>query len=400
MSRRAERRACLRAAHSTGCPNRNLSALESAGLGAGCRCKPRYFTFHRGADGRPVKGPRVLNRQAAERALRKLQTELDEGTLRPRSTMTFSEWADEWTRGLRAANAKENTLRTYKTTLEYAKRTFGDVRVSDVTQSDVRRMLDVVQADNASRQHSLSPATLASHLRQLKACFGAAISEGHAHANPTNLHKTFRPKVDESEAVYFASEELPRLWTALANKPVYLFMAKLAVATGARQGELRALRWTDIGFLEREMRLRRGYSKADGETTTKGRRSRTVDLTPQALTVLEQWHTFNQADPGSEQLVFQAPSGGYVDDSRIRQNLYTAMTKAGIPRAGEHGRKRDFHSFRHTFARIALENAAEITWVQRQLGHSSITLTVDLYGRWERKAEKLQAERLAGAFPL
>jgi Phage integrase family len=67
---------------------------------------------------------------------------------------------------------------------------------------------------------------------------------------------------------------------------------------------------------------------------------------------------------------------------------------------GEHGRKRDFHSTRHSFARIALQNGARIDWVQRQLGHSSITLTVDRYGRWVRKAEKAEAEKLEGAFPV
>jgi hypothetical protein len=38
--------------------------------------------------------------------------------------------------------------------------------------------------------------------------------------------------------------------------------------------------------------------------------------------------------------------------------------------------------------------------LQRQLGHSSITLTVDRYGRWERNAEKAEAEKLEGAFPV
>jgi DNA-binding MarR family transcriptional regulator len=61
---------------------------------------------------------------------------------------------------------------------------------------------------------------------------------------------------------------------------------------------------------------------------------------------------------------------------------------------------REYWASRHTFARIALQNGARIDWVQRQLGHSSITLTVDRYGRWERKAEKAEAEKLEGAFPV
>jgi integrase len=80
--------------------------------------------------------------------------------------------------------------------------------------------------------------------------------------------------------------------------------------------------------------------------------------------------------------------------------LYRALKRAGIPRVGNRGRAQDFHSFRYTFATIALEGGTEITWVQKQLGHSAITLTVDTYGPWARAAEKSQAERLADAFAL
>jgi hypothetical protein len=53
---------------------------------------------------------------------------------------------------------------------------------------------------------------------------------------------------------------------------------------------------------------------------------------------------------------------------------------------------------RHSFAKIALEQAAEMTWEQRQLGHSSITVTIDRYGNWERRAEKVQ--RLGSRAPF
>jgi integrase len=92
--------------------------------------------------------------------------------------------------------------------------------------------------------------------------------------------------------------------------------------------------------------------------------------------------------------------GGYIEPRYLtRHVLSPALERAGIPRVGERGRRRDFHSFGHTFARIALEHGAQPTWVQQQLGHSSITLTVDVYGAWARAAQKAQAERLEEAFP-
>jgi integrase len=36
--------------------------------------------------------------------------------------------------------------------------------------------------------------------------------------------------------------------------------------------------------------------------------------------------------------------------------------------------------------------------VKEQLGHSSITVTVDKYGRWETDARRKEAERLREAF--
>src|SRR5205814_7817448 len=124
---------------------------------------------------------------------------------------------------------------------------------------------------------------------------------------------------------------------------------------------------------------------------------RTVDLTPQAAALFESW----LVEAGDKRLVFEREDGSYLEPRYLtRAVIYPALERAGIPRVGERGRKRDFHSFRHSFARIALEHGAEITWVQRQLGHSSVTLTVDVYGSWARSAEKAQAERLEAAFPV
>ena len=62
--------------------------------------------------------------------------------------------------------------------------------------------------------------------------------------------------------------------------------------------------------------------------------------------------------------------------------------------------KRTFHSFRHTFAKRALESGAQITWLSRHLGHSSLKVTTDIYGHWERAERKLQAAKMEGAFPV
>jgi integrase len=104
------------------------------------------------------------------------------------------------------------------------------------------------------------------------------------------------------------------------------------------------------------------------------------------------------------------PDTGYPDepdtrdeaDERIDRKtiLYPAMKTAGIPRIGPTGTMRTFHSFRHTFAKVALENGRPLAWVSRHLGHSGIAITDRVYGHFERAAQKREIEALAGAFSV
>jgi integrase len=250
-----------------------------------------------------------------------------------------------------------------------------------VTTSDVRAFLDHIERVNRSRQRprEVSPTTLAKHLRHLGACLQAAKAERLIAENPVRLlAPSARPKSQKKRPSYFTNAELRRLWPELADRPTISFLCRVAVATGMRLGELAALRWDDVNLLDEEIVVSQTYAPGFGESSTKSGEPRTVDLTPQAKQLLEEWYPLTQG----EGLVFQRDEGGYVNGRPVLKALYAAMARADIPRVGERGGKRTFHSFRNTFARIALEGDAQLTWVQAQLGHSSITLTRDVYGAW------------------
>jgi integrase len=215
--------------------------------------------------------------------------------------------------------------------------------------------------------------------------------------NPVRLlASSARPKGQKKRPSYFTNDELGRLWPELAERPVISYLCRVAVATGMRFGELAALRWDDVNLLGEELIVSRAYTPGLGEKKTKNGEPRTVDLIPQAKRLLEEWYPRTKG----EGLVFEREIGGYLEGGQVLDVLYAAMVGAPIARIGERGGKRTFHSFRNTFARIALESGAQLTWVQAQLGHSSITLTRDVYGAWSRRAEKLEAQRLDGAFTV
>lgn len=357
--------------------------------------------------GKLVREPVGHNRKLAERRLRATQVQVDEDRYEPPSNATVNEVADEWLASLRR---RSTTQQQYATTLAYARAVFGTKKIRKVSTMDVLAFLRYVEEENAKRRGRrrrsedrgttvVSEATLAKHLRQLSVFLEAARRRGLIAENPVRrLDASAKPRPRRKRPSYFTDGEVARLWPELAEPPAYIYAMKLAATTGMRFGEIAGLRLTDVSLSAREIQLERQFTGGEEVDTPKDREPRTIDLVPAAVEVLEEW--LRLRGPLEEGLLFERETGGHLANDEARDLLYAAMKRAGIERLGERGGKRDVHSFRHTFARIALEHGAELTWVQKQLGHSSITLTRDTYGHWSRKAEKVAAERLAGAFAV
>lgn len=96
-----------------------------------------------------------------------------------------------------------------------------------------------------------------------------------------------------------------------------------------------------------------------------------IDISNELAKVLKEWRI---ACPHSElNLVFPNSNGNYQSaDNLAKRRFLPALNRAGID-------KIRFHDLRHTYASLLLANGAPMKYVQHQLGHSSITMTMDLY---------------------
>ncbi|MGH3041990.1 MAG: tyrosine-type recombinase/integrase [Gaiellaceae bacterium] len=381
--------ASLQARHTRACAlGKPWTPYTDATEGCTCAGGPTYYVVVR--EGRKLHRERIgKNRRQAERALTRIQASVDEGAYQPQATIRFTDWGERW---LRSLERKENTVRSYVSTIALASEDFGDKVVRRLTTADIA-------AFNLSlRERSVSASTRAKHLRVLGACLNSAVQHGYAGTNPVRaLPKAERPRPMRKEAAYFENEELPRLFAAI-EPGLFRTLFLVALKTGMRQGELVALSWGDLDLSAAVGRVRRTYT-AGFLSAPKNHERRDVDLTADVVELLGEWWG-ECGRPGDDVLVFPGDGRhGYIIHSTIRRReLYPAMTRAGISRAGPTGELRTFHSFRHTFAKRALESGTQITWLSRHLGHSSLSVTTDVYGHWERAERKRQAELLLGAF--
>jgi len=183
----------------------------------------------------------------------------------------------------------------------------------------------------------------------------------------------------------------------IANElyPEYYPFFFTAARTGMRLGELLALRWGDISFNHKviihgggteerpyiyvERTYRRGII-----TPPKNGKPRKVDMSSQLREVLLR-HRSNEKRKGlalglggERELEFNR-DGQIIEQNYIRRVFKRILEKAGL-------REVKFHALRHSYASLLLSKGVSPVYAKEQLGHYSIQMTVDIYGRWIQTA--------------
>ncbi len=187
---------------------------------------------------------------------------------------------------------------------------------------------------------------------------------------------------------------------ALDVCPEYYPLFLTALRAGLRRGELVALQFGDIQFgkdeddANRFILVRHNYVRRE-HTTTKNKKQRRVDLSRELRRVLidvRDARLLNAYLQGkndiSGELVFPSPDGTILDpDNLYHRYFLPVLAKAGI-------RKVRLHDLRHTFGSLLIQAGASIVYVKEQMGHSSIQVTVDIYGHLIPGANVSYVDRL------
>ena len=159
-----------------------------------------------------------------------------------------------------------------------------------------------------------------------------------------------------------------------------------AVMTGLRKGELVALRWRDVDWQARRIRVRRSYTYGEFGTPKSKRSSRSVPMTAELASELRRvWNQTIWRD--EDDLVFAHPEhGGVLPKANISRRLSAALRAAGIE---DHR----FHDLRHTFGTRMAAAGVPLRTLQEWMGHRDITTTQRYadYAPSEHEGEMVEA---------
>lgn len=160
-------------------------------------------------------------------------------------------------------------------------------------------------------------------------------------------------------------------------QPLFLLLAR----TGMRIGEAAALDIADVDFERSIIRVNKNFDfrhkVIDTPKTGKGREvdmSAQLTATLRAMIARRREHAFEKGTPPSA-VLFPSSTGTRLMMRNITRAYQSMLEKTELPRHFTP------HCLRHTFASLLLQRGESIAYVQRMLGHRSIRLTVDLYGK-------------------
>lgn len=351
------------------------------------------FIHHR----RQRKSKRIGDKATAERVAKAIRERLARADLylgAKQVAETLQAYAATWLTSAEAT-LKASTVRFYRDNLvNHIYPAVGTVRLTQFARPDVKRLLEALAGKG------LGSKTSTGILRTLSTVLSEAVEDGRLPANPALRPGRLRRRLSDPNALkattidpYTREEVTALLDAAAAHFPEWYAFLLMALRTGLRLGELRALQWGSIDWRERFIRVERNFVEGK-ETTPKSGFVRNVDMSLQLRAALRLRRRQQRADWMARglslpKLVFPSSDRTPLDDSNVRKVVRRIVTTAEIRQ-----RRSIIHVMRHTFGSLLLQQGESLVYVKEQMGHASIQVTVDIYGHLLQGGNRGAVDRL------
>ena len=370
--------------------------------------KPGVWTLRvfigRDAGGRPVQVSRTCRgfKREAETALAKYVAELSESKPALEGVgATVGQLLDEWVQVGKQRGWTPYTEHRYRSYVEGRIRpALGSVKLTKFGPEHCDRFYAALLAEE------LSPTTVRHVHAILASACELAVDWGWLARNPAKrAHppsraraETRAPTVDEITRIVNAAQQLD---------PVKAVLLVVAAMTGARRGELCALKWSDVDWERRTLTIARSLSITPDVTvegTTKTKKSRTISLGAMGMETLRT-HRERCSDV-ARSVGIELPDEAYIFSTSLAGSVPVkpdSLTQFHVRLMKKLGMDYRFHELRHFMATSMAASGVGIRTIAGRLGHADPALTLRTYAHWletaDRDAADVVENVLGGALP-
>ena len=302
--------------------------------------------------------------------------EQQQGTLATGPQQTVKQYLEHWLEEVHKPTLRLSTyLKYHQMLVRYVLPILGQYQLQKLNAQQVQAFY------GRKLKEGLAPGTVRFIHAMLHKAFDQAVRWKLVSRNVCN--EVSPPRIIKREIKPLTKEQALKLLETARGSRLEALLT-IALVTGMRRGELRSLRWHDINLDDKSLQVRRtvecltGYGYIENEPkSSRGRRK--ITLPDFAIEVLKQ-HRIKQIEARlkageawvDHNLVFCKADGNFLPASTLQYQFEALLKDAGI----EHIR---FHDLRHSAATILLTLGVHPKIVQELLGHSQISMTMDIY---------------------
>jgi integrase len=335
---------------------------------------------------------RTFDTQAdAEHWRAEIKTRKRRGEVVEPSLMSLRDYHTEWME-LKGATLRPSTTSSYAAAYRLLDPHIGDVALAHLLPSRISRAYAAISATYA-------PSTVRLSHRVLRRMLNAAMRDRLIPGNPA---ADVSPPGHEPPARSSWSIDTARRFLAVeGDNERYGDVWHLILETWLRNGEVRALRWVDVDLDQRELTIRRTAAKAGPGKKDIASVPKTLSSyrsIPFSAALAERLKTRRRSQQltairfgegwSDDRLVFPALNWSMMHNTTLGTALHKACQRVGIDPI-------TVHDLRHTGGSIAFAAGMSIKTISERMGHSSVTITLNVYTHSDAEQHRSLADTMA-----
>jgi integrase len=339
-------------------------------------------------------------KRAAELELARLISQNAAGEGVDPSKATVAEFLVRWDRDWATANVGLKTLERYRQLLRlYVSPRIGAVRIQKLRAVHLNELYSTLLRCGGKDGRPLAARSVGHVHRVLHRALGHAATWGIVSQNVASL--VAPPPVPDEEIKILTEQQIGSILRHLEGRTLRPIVSFL-LGTGARRGEVLALRWSDVNFQKNVVRIERSLEQTKGSIRVKapktknGRRSVTIspwlaaELRSHRARQDERRLSFGVGRAPDDTHVFATWDGKFRSPSRLSQDFAIVADALKLDCT--------LHGLRHTHVSQLIAAGLDVLTISRRIGHASPAITLNVYSHLFSNTDARAAEIMEATF--